>query len=178
MPSRSSASARWTRSSVELGLGVAALDALVERVEAALQAVEIGEHQLGLDGLDVGDRVVAVVDMGDVGVLEAAHHMRDGIDLADHGEELVAKALAARCAADEPGDVHERKPRRDDFRGFGELRQHVKARIGYRNLADIGFEGAERIFRRLRRDRRCQGVEKGGFAHIGQSDDAAFEAHR
>jgi hypothetical protein len=45
--------------------------------------------------------------MGDVGVLEAAHHMRDGVDLADHGEELIAKPLAPGRAADEPGNVHE-----------------------------------------------------------------------
>ena len=119
LPSRSSASARLTRSSVSLGLLrvlVAALGLLLQRVDALLQAVEIGQHQLGLDRLDVGDRIDAALDVGDVVVLEAAHHMRDGVDLADVGEELVAEALALGGAAHQPGDVDEGQPRRHDLR--------------------------------------------------------------
>src|SRR3546814_10592699 len=63
------------------------------------------QRQLGIDRLDVGDRVDPVVDVDDVVVLEAAHHVGDRIDLADVGEELVAKALAAGRARDEPCDV-------------------------------------------------------------------------
>ena len=45
----------------------------------------VGERQLGLDGLDVGDRIDLALDMGDVVVLEAAQHVYDRIDLADVG---------------------------------------------------------------------------------------------
>jgi hypothetical protein len=75
--------------------------------DALFQAFEIGEHQLGLDGLDVGDRIDAAFDMGDVAVLEAAHDMGDRVALADVGEELVAEALALRGAAHQAGDVDE-----------------------------------------------------------------------
>ena len=74
---------------------------------ALFQAVEIGQHQLGLDRLGVADRIDAAFDMGDVGILEAAQHVDDGIDLADIGEELVAQALALAGAAHQPGDVDE-----------------------------------------------------------------------
>ncbi len=43
--------------------------------------------------------------MGDVVVLEAAQHMRDGVDLADIGEELVAQPFALRRAAHQAGDI-------------------------------------------------------------------------
>ena len=56
------------------------------------------------------------VDMGDVGILEAAHHMGDGVDLADGGEELVAEPFALRGALHQAGDVDECQPRRDDLR--------------------------------------------------------------
>ena len=45
--------------------------------------------------------------MHDVVVLEAAHHVRDGVGLADVREELVAEALALRGAGDQAGDVDE-----------------------------------------------------------------------
>jgi len=95
---------------VELRLGVTALRLLLQRIEPPLQAVEIGEHQLGLDGVDVGDGVDAVGHVGDFAVLETAHHMGDGVGLADHGEELVAEPLAARRPADEAGDMTARLP--------------------------------------------------------------------
>ena len=179
LPSRSSASARLTRSSVSLAsrLLVAALGLLLERVDALLEAVEIGEHQLGLDGLDVGDRIDLALDMGDVVVLEAAHHMRDGVDLADMGEELVAEPLALGGAAHQAGDVDEGQPRRHDLGRFRELRQRVEPRIGHRDLADIRLDGAERIVRRLRRRGRGQRIEERRLADIRQADDAAFETH-
>ena len=64
------------------------------RSSAALDGVEVGEHELGLDRLDVAQRVDAAVHVHDVRVLEAAHHLEDRVRLADVGEELVAEALA------------------------------------------------------------------------------------
>jgi hypothetical protein len=77
-----------------LGFLVVTLGLLGEIVDALLETVEIGEHQFGLDGVDVGERRDLALDMSDVAVLEAAHHMGDGIDLADIGQKLVAEALA------------------------------------------------------------------------------------
>ena len=76
---------------------------LLEIVDALFEGVEIGEHQLGLDGLDIGERGDLAFDMGDVGILKAAHHMCYCIDLADGGEELVAETFTLD-AAHEAGD--------------------------------------------------------------------------
>ena len=164
---------------VELFLGflVVALGLLGQIVDALFEAVEIGQHQLGLDGLDIGERSDLALDMGDVGILKAAHHMRDRIDLADGGEELVAEAFALGRAAHEAGDIDEGQPRRDDLRGLGDRGELVEPRIGHRDLADIRLDGAERIVRRLRRRRLRQRVEQRRLADIGQSDDTAFESH-
>jgi len=51
----------------------------------------------------------------DVRVLEAAHHVRDGVAFADIGEELVAQAFALRCAGHEPRDIDELDRGGDDF---------------------------------------------------------------
>ena len=74
---------------------------------------EIGERQLGVDDLDVGDRIDLAGDVDDVVVVEAAHHVRDRVGLADVGEELVAEAFALGRAGDQAGDVDELHDRRN-----------------------------------------------------------------
>jgi len=160
-----------------LRLLVAAARLLLQRVNAPLQAIEIGQHQFGLDRLDVGDRIDLALDVGDVAVLEAAHHVRDRIDLADVGEELVAEALAFRGAAHQAGDIDEGEPRRHDLRRLGERRQRIEPRVRHRHLADVRLDGAERIVRRLRGRGRGQRIEERRFADVRQPDDAALEAH-
>ena len=115
--------------------------------------------------------------MGDVGILKAAHHMRNRVDLADGGEELVAEPLALGGAAHQARDIDEGQPGRNDLGGFGDLGELVEPRIGHRDLADIRLDGAERIIRRLRRRRLGQRIEQRRLADIGQSDDTAFESH-
>ena len=158
-------------------LFVVALCLLGQVVDALFQAVEVGEHQFGLDGLDIGQRCDLAFDMGDVGILKTPHHMRDRIDLADGGEKLVAEALAFRGAAHQTRDIDKGQARRNDLRGFGNFSQFVESRIGHRDLADIRLDGAERIIRRLRGRRLGQRVEQRRLADIGQSDDTAFESH-
>ena len=116
--------------------------------------------------------------MGDVAILEAAHHMRDGIDLADVGEELVAEAFALGGTAHEACDVHEGEAGGDDLGGACDLRQHVKARVRHGHVTHIGLDGAEGIIRRLCRCRLCERVEEGGLADVGEAHDAALETHQ
>ena len=66
-------------------------------------------------------------DVMDVRILEAAHHLDDGVDLADVGEELVAEPLALARALHQAGDVHELDGGRDDDVGLGDALQHVRA---------------------------------------------------
>ena len=73
---------------------------------------ETVETELMLADLDSLERRDLALDMGDVGILEAAHHMRDRVDFTDGGEELVAEAFALRGAADEARDVDRSEERR------------------------------------------------------------------
>src|SRR5207237_9154850 len=78
---------------------LAATDTLLHRDGAALEAVEIGEHQLGLDRLDIADRIDRALDMHDVVVLEAAYDMADRIDFAEMTENLLAMPVPFLGAA-------------------------------------------------------------------------------
>ena len=48
-------------------------------------------------------------------------------------------------------------------------------RVGHGDDADVGVDGAERIVRRLRLARAGDGVEQGGLADVGQTDDSGSE---
>src|SRR5262249_16808375 len=108
---------------------------------------------------------------------EAAHHMRDGVDLTDVGEKLVAETFALGGAAHEARDIDEGESRRLDPRRLREFRQHVEARIGHHHLAHVRLDGAEGIVRRLRRRGCRQRVEERRLADVGEAEGAAFEAH-
>ena len=156
---------------------VAALCPLLDRRDPPLEALEIGEHQLRLDGLDVGQRIDVALDMHDIGILEAAHDMRDRLDLADVGEELVAEAFALGGAAHEARDVHKGQSRRNDLGRFAELRERGQPRVRYGDLAGVRLDGAERIVGGLRGGRPRQCVEERRLAHVRQADDAAAKTH-
>jgi hypothetical protein len=86
---------------------LALLDVLGDALALLLHRLEVGEHQLGVDHLDVAHRIDRAGDVVDVLVVEAADHLDDGVDLADVGQELVAEALALARALDQAGDVDE-----------------------------------------------------------------------
>ena len=76
-----------------LGLLVAALGGPLGLGQGDLGRLQVGEHELGVDGFDVRKGLDLAFDVGDVvGVgLEASDDVEDGVDLADVGEELVAQ---------------------------------------------------------------------------------------
>ncbi|MCY1175539.1 hypothetical protein D9M73_157820 [compost metagenome] len=141
-----------------------------------LAAVEVGEDQFQVDDLDVALGVDAVGDVNHVLVFEAAHHVGDGVGLADVGEELVAQAFTFRGTGDQAGDVDEFHGGRQHAVRLDDGRQGVQARIRHRHDAAVRLDGAEREV--LSGDAGFgQGVEQGGLADVGQADDAAIETH-
>ena len=77
-----------------LGLLLAGLGFLFDAGAALFEAFHIGDHQLGLDDIEVCDGIDAAGDVGDVIILKAAQHIEDGVGLADIGKELVAETFA------------------------------------------------------------------------------------
>ena len=117
---------------------------LSSAVDAPLEAVEVGQHQLGLDDLGVAQRIDAALDVGHVGIVEAAQHVDDGVDLADVAEELVAEPFARGGAAHQAGDVDELELRRDDLRRLGDARRALQPLVRHGDAADVRLDGAER----------------------------------
>ena len=53
--------------------------------------------------------------MDDIVIIEAAHHVHNGIDLANVGEELVAESFALTRALNEARDIYKFDGGRDDL---------------------------------------------------------------
>ncbi len=155
---------------------VAGLGHLLGLVQPLLDRVQVGKHELRLDHFDVFLGVHLVRHMDHVRVFEAAHHVGNGIHLADVGQELVPQPFALGSALHQPGDVHELHGRRCDLLGLVDLGKDSDPLVRHVHHAHVRIDGGKGIVGCLR---ACRGerVENGGLAYIGKPDDAAVKTH-
>ena len=91
-------------------------------------------------------------------------------------EELVAEAFALAGAFDDAGDVDELHGGGDDGVGLDHGDDAVHAVVGDGDDAHVGVDGAEGVVRR-RGLGGGEGVEDGGFSHVGEADNSAVQRH-
>ena len=108
--------------------------------------------------------------MDDIGILEAADHVYDGIHLTDICQELVAQAFALGRALHQTCDIHELDDCRGHLGGMVHIRQQSQTGVGHRHHAHVGIDGTEGIVCRLR---ACLGqrIKQGTLADIRQTHD-------
>ena len=147
-----------------------------DAVEPFGDRVEVGEHQLRLDDLDVALRIDRRLDVDDVRIVEAADDVQDRVGLADVGEELVAEPFPFARAANEAGDVDDLQVGVDRLLALSERGELVEPRIDDRHDADVRLDRAERIVRALRAG-GGQRVEDRRLADVGQTDDSDGKTH-
>ena len=158
-------------------LVVAALCGLGHAACAVLDDFEVGKDELVVDGVDVGDGVHGLGlghilhHMDDVVIVKAAHHMHDGVTLADVAQELVAQAGTLACTLDQACNVHELHDGRGLLVGLPDLSQLIQPLVRHGHDAAVGLDGAEGVVCSLRVLGGGDGVEQSGFAHVWQSDD-------
>ena len=133
-----------------------ALGGLGRLFHPTVHHLQVRHDQLQVDGLDIPQGIHRHVGAG-VGhhmhnflVVEAAHHMDDGVGAADILQELVAQARALAGALYQTRNVHELDDRRGLFIGLVHLRQLVQPRVRHGYHAHIGLDGAEGIVGTLR----------------------------
>ena len=144
--------------------------------QAVLDRLQVGQDELGVDGLDVAGRVDPGVDVDHVVVVEGAHHLAHGVALPDGGEELIAQTLPVRRAADDAGDVDERHRRRHHRRPVVERGQRLEPWVGHGHHADVRLDGGEGVIGRqdvVVRER----VEERRLPDVRQTDDPDRQRH-
>jgi len=81
--------------------------------------------------------------VNDLGIVEAADDMRDGVSGANVPEELVAETLALRRAFDQAGNVDELHGGGHQAFGMDELGDLREPLIRYGDDAGVGVDGAK-----------------------------------
>ena len=149
---------------------------LLQLGQLLFQGGDVCQDELGHDGVGVGRRVDTAIHMDDIRVGEVAHHLADGVSLADVGQELVAQAFAGIGALDQAGDVYElHRGRHDALRG-DDGSQLAQPSIWHVHDAHIGLDSGEGIVGG-QAGALGEGGKERGLAHVGQTYDADGESH-
>ena len=141
------------------------VDHRLDPLPPAIQGLHIGEHQFGLDRLDILQWIDAASHMHHVGVLEAANHVHQRIHLANLRQELVPQSLAFARPFHQAGNVSDfQRTWRHLFRAE-DFNQLAEARVRHRRDPDVGLHGGEGI---IGRHGSCsnQRVKHRGLSHI------------
>ena len=125
--------------------GLVALGLFLKPRNGLLHRGNVGQDELGLDGVHIGGRVHLAGHVGHVWVAEEAHHLRDSVGLADVREELVAEALPLARSGHQTRDVDELDRGGHDLRRMVDLGQRLQAVVGHRHDAHVGLDGGERV---------------------------------
>ncbi len=147
-----------------------------DALDAPLGLLEVGQHQLGLDRLDVGQRVDAALGVDHVLIAMGAHDVDDRVGLADVGQEAVAEALALVRSGHQPGDVVEVDRVPDDLRGAHGRGDLLHALVAHRHDRHVRLDRREGVVGGLGA-RFGERVEERGLARVGHPHDADSRAH-
>ncbi len=158
------------------GVFVAAFGFLLYAVNSAFTGIQIGQRQFGIDNIDIVSRIHFVINVDDVVVFEAAHHVADRFGFADVSQELVTQTFTFGGAFYQARDINEFHRGRQDTLRFDDFGQLIQTRIGHRDNTRVRLDSTEREVCRFN-TRFCERVEQGGFAYVWQTDDTAFESH-
>ena len=154
---------------------------LLELGQLLFKRLDVGQDELGHDGLGVARRVderAGVVDLAhDVRVFEVADHLADGVALADVGEELISQAGALGGGTlDQARDVDELNRGGHDAARVHDVGERLETVVGNVNDTHVGVDRGERV---VGGESALFGEcsEQRGLAHVGQSDDSNGKRH-
>ena len=149
---------------------VTALCVFLSAVDAAVDHLKIRHDELGVDDLNVAQRVGRAFDVGDVRVFKAAHNVHDRVAAADVGQKLVAETLALGRAFDKTCDVNKLDDGRRELFGIVLVAQPFEPLVRHGHDADVRVDGAEGVV--VRGDPRVgDGIKERGFSDIRKPND-------
>ncbi|CRK18840.1 hypothetical protein BN1708_003185 [Verticillium longisporum] len=161
-------------------------------LEGLLDELDIFQSELLADDVQITRGVDVTLDVNNLSIVEGAHHLEDGIDGTNVGQEGVAETSTGRGTAGQTGNVIDGQVGGDTRLGVVLLAQPVVARIGDDDAGLLGVDGgvgevlhlgqsmsrevhgatgtAERTYSRVAEVALGDGLKEGGFADVGKAD--------
>ncbi|KAH3664714.1 hypothetical protein OGATHE_003529 [Ogataea polymorpha] len=141
-------------------------------VERILYKLHIFQEQLVLDDGEVSCRVDVALYVGDLVVSEPANHLEDAVHGSYIGQKSISESFIVRGALDKARNVVDPQHRGDTLLGKVEFCKPVQFGRMHGYDSFLGFYGRERVICRVSQLAPGDGLEKGGFSHVGKPNDA------
>ena len=138
---------------------------------------QVGQRQLGVDGIDIPQGIDAAFDMQNLATLEATDDVENRIiDFAEYGrgDLLPRRLLPWKHRETMPAISTTRTAAGIIFFGGNIGGDLLQARIGHGDNADIGLDRGKRIIGGESPGGMVESVKEGAFTDVGQTDDADF----
>lgn len=86
---------------------------LLQVFKSFLNELDIFDSKLLADYIEISDRINVSFNMDDLGIIETANNLEDGINGPDMRKEGVAKPSSSRCPSRQTSDIIDREVGRD-----------------------------------------------------------------
>lgn len=114
---------------------------LLEGIEGLLNKLDILDAQLLADDVQVTSRVDITLNVNDLGIIEAANHLEDGIDSANVRQERVTKTSTSRGTAGQTGNIIDGQVGGNLGLGLVVVAKPIEPVIGDDNTGLLGVDG-------------------------------------
>ena len=110
---------------LQLNLFIAGFCQLNQALLTFFNCFHISQAQLGVDNIDITQRINAALNVGNVAILKAAYNLGNSVYLTDMGQELIAQAFALACALYQTGNIYKTHSCRNNLFGFKHVAQNI-----------------------------------------------------
>ena len=143
---------------------------LTQSLEGLLDKLDILDTQLLADDSQIANGIDITLDVDNLGIIEAAHDLEDGVDGADVRQERVTQTRARGGAAGQTGNIVDGQVGGHLGLGLVVLAEPVEALIGDDDTRLFRVNGGIRKVCRVTQRGLGDGLEEGRFADVGQTN--------
>lgn len=143
---------------------------LLQGIEGLLDELDILDAQLLADNVQVTGRVDITLDVNNLGIIEAANHLEDGIDSANVGQERVTKTSTSRGTAGQTGNIIHSQVGGNLRLGLVVVAEPIEPVIGDNNTGLLGVNGGIGEVGRVTQGGLGNGLEECRLADVGKTN--------
>lgn len=143
---------------------------LAKKVKSLLNKLDILDAELLVDDGQITAGIDVTLNVDDLGIIEAANHLEDGIDSADVRQERVTQTGSGRGTAGETGNIVHGQVGGNLRLGLVVLAEPVEPLIGNDDTGLLGVNGGIWEIGRVTEGGLGDGLEECRLADIGKTN--------